>query len=143
MIAILDADKEGFLRSETSLIQTIGRCARNANGKVIMYADSITGSMEKAITETFRRRNIQEKFNNEHGIIPKTIVKEISEAISITSEVVDDEKIDIDKLSNLSSLEKKRIINKLEKEMKEAAKNLNFEEAMSLRDIIFELKGNL
>ena len=143
LIAILDADKEGFLRSETSLIQTIGRCARNANGKVIMYADSITGSMEKAITETFRRRNIQEKFNDEHGIIPKTIVKEISEAISITSEVVDDEKIDIDKLSNLSSLEKKRIINKLEKEMKEAAKNLNFEEAMSLRDIIFELKGNL
>ena len=143
LIAILDSDKEGFLRSETSLIQTIGRCARNASGKVIMYADTITDSMEKAITETYRRRMIQDKYNKENNITPKTIVKEIGEALSITSEVIEEEKYDLTQLSNLSAIEKRKIIAKIEKEMKEAAKNLNFEEAMSLRDLLFELKGSL
>lgn len=143
LIAILDSDKEGFLRSETSLIQTIGRCARNASGKVIMYADNITSSMERAITETYRRRMIQDSYNKENGIVPKTIIKEIGEAITITSDVIEKEEYDLTKLSNLSSIEKRKIIQKIEKEMKEAAKNLNFEEAMALRDVLFELKGSL
>lgn len=144
MIAILDADKEGFLRSETSLIQIIGRCARNVNGKVIMYADNITKSMEKAISETYRRRAVQDKYNIEHNITPKTIVKEISDSIVNTTEILDDiDNIDMISLEKLSKIEKKNIISKLEKEMKEAAKNLNFEQAMSLRDIIFEIKASL
>ena len=143
LIAILDSDKEGFLRSETSLIQTIGRCARNASGKVIMYADNITSSMERAITETYRRRMIQDSYNKENGIVPKTIIKEIGEAITITSDVIEKEEYDLTKLSNLSTIEKRKIIQKIEKEMKEAAKNLNFEEAMALRDVLFELKGSL
>ena len=143
LIAILDSDKEGFLRSETSLIQTIGRCARNASGKVIMYADNITSSMERAITETYRRRMIQDSYNKENGIVPKTIIKDIGEAITITSDVIEKEEYDLTKLSNLSTIEKRKIIQKIEKEMKEAAKNLNFEEAMALRDVLFELKGSL
>jgi excinuclease ABC subunit B len=133
LIAILDADKEGFLRSTRSLIQTIGRCARNENGHVIMYADKMTDSMKEAIEETKRRRTIQEQYNKEHNIIPKTIKKEIRELISNTEE------------ENYSKSEKNDImenvnIEKLEEEMKEAAKNLDFERAMQLRDIIFELK---
>ena len=133
LIAILDADKEGFLRSTRSLIQTIGRCARNENGHVIMYADKITDSMKSAIEETKRRRTIQEQYNKEHNIIPKTIKKEIRELISNTEEenYSKPEKDDI--MENVS-------IEKLEEEMKEAAKNLDFERAMQLRDIIFELK---
>ena len=133
LIAILDADKEGFLRSTRSLIQTIGRCARNENGHVIMYADKITDSMKSAIEETKRRRTIQEQYNKEHNIIPKTIKKEIRELISNTEEenYSKSEKDDI--MENVS-------IEKLEEEMKEKARNLDFEGAMQLRDIIFELK---
>jgi len=144
LIAILDADKEGFLRSETSLIQTIGRAARNAHGKVIMYADKMTESMDKAITETYRRREIQHTYNIKNNIEPQTIYKEIADSIVITEEFVDETGIvDMDKLENMSNLEKKKLIKKLEIEMKEAAKNLDFEQAMSLRDIIFELKASL
>lgn len=142
LISILDADKEGFLRSETSLVQIIGRAARNAHGKVIMYADNITRSMELAIAETYRRRAIQEEYNKVHNIIPKTVIKEIKESLVLTRE--DDEgKLNISDLANMSTLEKKDLIVKLEKEMTKAAKALNFEEAMSIRDIIFELKSSL
>ena len=144
LIVILDADKEGFLRSETSLIQTIGRAARNAHGKVIMYADKMTESMDKAITETYRRREIQHTYNIKNNIEPQTIYKEIADSIVITEEFVNETGIvDMDKLENMSNLEKKKLIKKLEIEMKEAAKNLDFEQAMSLRDIIFELKASL
>ncbi|HPL55656.1 MAG TPA: excinuclease ABC subunit UvrB [Bacilli bacterium] len=144
LIVILDADKEGFLRSETSLIQTIGRAARNAHGKVIMYADKMTESMDKAITETYRRREIQHIYNIKNNIEPQTIYKEIADSIVITEEFVNETGIvDMDKLENMSNLEKKKLIKKLEIEMKEAAKNLDFEQAMSLRDIIFELKASL
>ena len=144
LIAILDSDKEGFLRSETSLIQTIGRCARNSNGKVIMYADTMTKSMESAINETFRRRSIQDKFNKEHGIIPKTIYKELQESVINTKEAnSDDGVVDMMKLDEMSAMEKRKIISNLETQMKEAAKKLDFEQAMSLRDIIFELKASL
>ena len=141
LIAILDADKEGFLRSETSLIQIIGRAARNANGKVIMYADNLTDSMKKAILETYRRRSIQEAYNKVHNIIPKTIVKNISDDLIIVKD--SDNSIDLADYNNMSVLEKKAIIAKLEIKMKQAAKELNFEEAMSLRDIIFEIKATL
>ena len=134
LIAILDADKEGFLRSTRSLIQTIGRCARNANGHVIMYADKITDSMEEAISETARRRKIQEKYNEEHGIIPKTITKEIREIISN----VDNSKQKTPK--KLSKKEQDLLMENLEEQMREAAKNLDFERAMELRDILFEMK---
>ena len=137
LIAILDADKEGFLRSERSLIQTIGRCARNANGKCIMYADKITESMDKAITETRRRREIQNKFNEEHGIVPKTIIKEVRELISN----VDDTKKK-DKNRKETKLERELSVEEIEREMREAAKNLDFERAMELRDILFELKSS-
>ncbi len=144
LIVILDADKEGFLRSETSLIQTIGRAARNAHGKVIMYADKMTESMDKAITETYRRREIQHIYNIKNNIEPQTIYKEIADSIVITEEFVNETGIvDMDKLENMSNLEKKKLIKKLEIEMKETAKNLDFEQAMSLRDIIFELKASL
>ncbi len=134
LIAILDADKEGFLRSTRSLIQTIGRCARNANGHVIMYADKTTDSMEEAISETARRRKIQEKYNEEHGIIPKTITKEIREIISN----VDNSKQKTPK--KLSKKEQDLLMENLEEQMREAAKNLDFERAMELRDILFEMK---
>ena len=135
LICILDADKQGFLRSDRSLIQTIGRCARNANGHVIMYADTMSDAMNKAITETKRRREIQEKYNNDHGIIPKTITKEISEVISNEVESKT-------KKTKLSKKEKIDIMHNIEEEMKLAAKNLDFERAMELRDILFELKSN-
>ena len=134
LIAILDADKEGFLRSERSLIQTIGRCARNANGKCIMYADKITDSMRLAIEETKRRRQIQEEYNKEHDIVPKTIIKEIKDSISNEDTTVKkNASKDDNKNKDLS-------IEELEQEMKRAAKELDFERAMELRDIIFELK---
>ena len=136
LIAILDADKEGFLRSERSLIQTIGRCARNANGHVIMYADNITDSMKKAIEETSRRRKIQEEYNKENNIIPKTIIKEIGEVISNEDEK-ELEKIEKEQKTDIINIES---IEKIEEEMKKAAKNLDFERAMELRDILLELK---
>lgn len=135
LIAIMDADKQGFLRSNRSLIQTIGRAARNANGRVIMYADTISESMEYAIKETERRRSIQEKYNEEHGIIPKTIIKEIHELIANNKEV--EEKAP----EKLSKKEKELMILNLEQAMREAAKALDFERAMELRDALFELKG--
>ncbi len=144
LITILDADKEGFLRSETSLIQIIGRAARNSNGKVIMYADNVTKSMENAISETFRRRAIQNQYNIDHNIVPKTIKKIINEAFVITKdEEIETNSIDMTNLKSLSKLEKEDMIKKLEKEMTAAAKALNFEEAMSLRDIIYELKAGM
>ena len=136
LIAILDADKEGFLRSTRSLIQTIGRCARNENGHVIMYGDKITDSMKNAIEETKRRREIQEKYNKEHNITPKTIIKEIREVISN----VDDKENNKTKKSTKQELEK--TIEEVEQEMREAAKSLDFERAMELRDILFEMKTN-
>lgn len=138
LIAILDADKEGFLRSETSLIQTIGRAARNSEGKVIMYADSVTGSMERAITETERRRSIQMAYNQEHGIIPKTIIKDIRDVLEITTKEKVESKT---KTKKLSAKEKEQLIAKLTEEMKTAAKMLEFEHAAYLRDKIHELKG--
>ena len=131
LIAILDADKEGFLRSHRSLIQTIGRCARNEKGHVIMYADTITDSMDLAIKETERRRAIQEEYNKEHGIVPKTIIKDIRDVISNIDETKDEKK----KKKEVVSIEE------IEKQMREAAKNLEFERAMELRDILFELKS--
>ena len=135
LVAILDADKEGFLRSETSLVQTIGRAARNANGEVIMYADSVTPSMEKAISETVRRRELQEKYNKEHGITPQTIKKDVREILEITSK----EKFDGRK-KRMPKKERELLILRLTKEMKEAAKMLEFEHAAYLRDKIEELK---
>lgn len=134
LIAILDADKEGFLRSTRSLIQTIGRCARNANGHVIMYADKITDSIEEAISETARRRKIQEQYNEEHGIVPKTIIKEIREIIS---NVDNNSK---KKTKKLSKKDQALLMENIEEQMREAAKNLDFERAMELRDILFEMK---
>ena len=134
LIAIMDADKQGFLRSERSLIQIIGRAARNSNGHVIMYAETVSEAMEKAIKETERRRSIQIEYNKEHGIIPKTIIKEIHDVVTNNEEVeVKNEK--------LSKKEKEKMLVLLENEMKEAARNLDFERAMELRDIIFELKS--
>lgn len=140
LVCILDADKEGFLRSERSLIQTIGRAARNANGKVIMYGDHITDSMQKAIDETARRREIQEAYNKEHHIIPKTIQKEIRDVIH-GKETVDEATSLLQKGKKVSKKAKKKLVEDLEKEMKQAAKVLDFERAMELRDIIMELKG--
>lgn len=144
LICILDADKEGFLRSARSLIQTVGRAARNANGKVIMYADTMTDSMKEAIDETARRRKIQEKYNKEHNIIPTTIKKEIGEVVGndkLESLENVNAAITLDNYQKLSKIEQKNIMEKLEKQMREAAKALQFEEAMTLRDIIFELKS--
>ncbi len=135
LIAIMDADKQGFLRSTRSLIQTIGRCARNSSGKVIMYADTISDSMQEAITETKRRREIQEKYNKEHNIIPKTIIKEIRELISNKIEAKDTKK------NKLTKKEKEDMIDRLKKEMNDAAKKLDFERATELRDIIFEMES--
>ena len=136
LIAIMDADKQGFLRSERSLIQTIGRCARNEHGKVIMYADNISDSMQIAIEETMRRRGIQEEYNKEHGIVPKTIIKEIRDLIS--NEDTTGKK---ERKEKMSKKEKVNLIDKLTKEMETAAKNLDFEKAMELRDIIFEMES--
>ena len=133
LIAILDADKEGFLRSTRSLIQTIGRCARNASGHVIMYGDKITDSMQEAIDETSRRRKIQQEYNKEHGIVPKTIIKEIRDVISNTDETKKEKK--------MTKKEAALTIERIEQEMREAAKNLDFERAMELRDILFEMKS--
>ena len=135
LIAIMDADKQGFLRSDRSLIQTIGRAARNKNGHVIMYADTVSDSMKKAIEETKRRRTIQEEYNKKNNIIPKTIIKEIRSLISNQEEPGEF------KQEKMSKKEKINMIIRLEKEMKESAKNLDFERAMELRDIIFELKS--
>ena len=135
LICILDADKQGFLRSERSLIQTIGRCARNEHGHVIMYADNISEAMDNAIKETARRREIQQKFNEEHHIIPKTINKEIKEVVSNEIE-------NKTKKQKISKKEKENILATLEEEMREAAKNLDFERAMELRDIILEMKSS-
>ncbi len=144
LVAILDADKEGFLRSERSLIQTIGRAARNANGHVIMYADRMTHSMEMAISETKRRREVQELYNKEHGIVPQTIQKEIRESIRATHVAEDTETYQENAASHYAKLPKKerqKMMKEMEKEMKEAAKALDFERAAELRDLLFELKA--
>ena len=140
LVAILDADKEGFLRSETSLIQTIGRAARNAEGLVILYADEITPSMRAAMEETERRRGIQDAYNRENGIVPRTIIKGVREVLEI-SKTAEGETIRGRKKKKLSDQERAAEIAKLEKEMKEAAKMLEFEYAAVLRDRIIELKG--
>ncbi len=136
LVAILDADKEGFLRSETSLIQTMGRAARNDHGKVIMYADSVTGSMQRAIDETLRRRTLQAKYNEEHGIVPKTIKKDVAELLEISKDATDI------KREKLTRAERDEMIKKLERDMREASKMLEFEYAAILRDRIIELRGN-
>ena len=139
LVAILDADKEGFLRSDRSLIQTIGRAARNAEGRVILYADKVTGSMQRAMDETARRREIQEKYNEEHDIIPMTVRKDVRDVIRAT-EIVEKEAM-YDK--KMSRKDKQKLMQKLEKEMKEAAKALDFETAATLRDAMLELKIEL
>ncbi|MBQ2741272.1 MAG: excinuclease ABC subunit UvrB [Oscillospiraceae bacterium] len=135
LVAILDADKEGFLRSETSLIQTMGRAARNDHGKVIMYADNMTGSMQRAIDETMRRRKIQSEYNEKHGIIPKTIKKDVAELLEISKDA------SAIKKEKLSKSEREEMIRKLERDMREASKMLEFEYAAMLRDRIIELRG--
>jgi excinuclease ABC, B subunit len=143
LVAILDADKEGFLRNETSLIQTIGRAARNENGQVLMYADNITRSMRVAIDETERRRAIQEEYNEKHGITPKTIRKEVRDLISISTIVEDmDADFSIENISKLSQAEKRELVETLELEMRHAAKELEFEKAASIRDAMLELQAN-
>ena len=143
LVAILDADKEGFLRSETSLIQTIGRAARNAEGHVIMYADVITDSMRRAIDETLRRRELQEAYNKEHGITPKTIKKAVRDLISISKEVAKTQKKLEKDMESMSRKELEELIGKVQKQMKVAAADLNFEMAAELRDQMIELKKNL
>ena len=144
LVAILDADKEGFLRAERSLIQTIGRAARNAEGKVIMYADTITESMQKAIDETARRRSIQAAFNREHGITPQTIRKKVQDVIEATKVAErKGEYVAVPDISKMSRKEKQSLVERLEREMKEAAKNLQFERAAELRDALLELKAEL
>lgn len=137
LVAIIDADKEGFLRSETSLVQTIGRAARNANGEVIMYADSVTPSMERAISETVRRRGIQEEYNKKHGIVPETIKKDVRQVLEITSK----EKLESKNKKYMPKREREMLIQRLTREMKEAARMLEFEHAAYLRDKINELKS--
>ena len=135
LVCILDADKEGFLRSETSLIQTIGRASRNSEGEVIMYADSVTPSMERAINETNRRREIQTRYNTENGIVPKTIKKDIRDVIEISSKPTDEKSG-----KKLSRKEREELIARLTREMKNAAKLLEFEHAAYLRDRIEQLR---
>jgi excinuclease ABC subunit B len=137
LVAILDADKEGFLRSERSLIQTVGRAARNADGMVIMYADSVTDSMKKTIVETNRRRSIQQKYNEEHGITPQTIIKKVNDIIEISTHT-DDE---MEMVGRLSREQRQEMIKQLTKEMHAASKLLEFEHAAFLRDQIKKLKG--
>lgn len=140
LVAILDADKEGFLRSETALIQTIGRAARNQNGKVIMYADTITPSMDRAIKETNRRRAIQEAYNQEHGITPKSIIKEVRDVIEATMAAESVDEYGIDRIQSMSKKELDEYIDTLEREMFDASKMLQFEKAAELRDLMIELK---
>ncbi|MEY8584255.1 MULTISPECIES: excinuclease ABC subunit UvrB [Ligilactobacillus] len=145
LVAILDADKEGFLRNERSLIQTIGRAARNENGHVIMYADTVTDSMQAAMDETARRRAIQMQYNEEHGIVPKTVKKEIRDVITMTTKPKEstrdlNDKLDFDELSKQ---EQREMIARLEEQMRTAAKNLDFEDAAALRDTVMELKAQL
>ncbi|HHZ16828.1 MAG TPA: excinuclease ABC subunit UvrB [Peptococcaceae bacterium] len=142
LVAILDADKEGFLRSERSLIQTIGRAARNVHGQVIMYADEITESMQKAITETERRRKIQLAYNQEHGIVPQTVQKAVRDVIEATMVAEDKEEYRVSP-SKMPKEELRKLVQRLEKEMKAAAKELAFERAAELRDLLIELKGEL
>lgn len=143
LVAILDADKEGFLRSETSLIQTVGRAARNAEGHVIMYADNMTDSMKAAIEETARRRKLQQKYNEEHGITPQTIKKAVRDLISI-SKTIEKEELRFEKdLESMGREELQKLISKVEKQMKKAAADLNFEAAAELRDKMAELKKKL
>ncbi|WP_246055141.1 excinuclease ABC subunit UvrB [Pseudalkalibacillus caeni] len=142
LVAILDADKEGFLRSQRSLIQTIGRAARNSNGHVIMYADKITDSMNTAIEETGRRRTIQQEFNEKHGITPQTIQKEVRDVIRATVTAETDEEFkEAPKIGKMTKQERAKVIENVEKEMKEAARELNFERAAELRDLLLELKA--
>ena len=143
LVAILDADKEGFLRSETSLIQTIGRAARNADGHVIMYADNMTDSMRAAITETNRRREIQQRYNEEHGITPQTIQKAVRDLISISKTIAKEELRFEKDPESMSRQELEKLIKDVEKQMKKAAADLNFEAAAELRDRMTELKGKL
>ena len=143
LVAILDADKEGFLRSETSLIQTVGRAARNAEGHVIMYADNMTDSMKAAIEETARRRKLQQKYNEEHGITPQTIKKAVRDLISI-SKTIEKEELRFEKdPESMGREELQKLISKVEKQMKKAAADLNFEAAAELRDKMAELKKKL
>lgn len=141
LVAILDADKEGFLRSETSMVQTIGRAARNANGRVIMYADVMTESMQRAIDETNRRRAIQQAYNEEHGITPRTIIKKVHDVIQITKATEEKQKFGLDKdIESMSTKELQKLAGKMEKEMKHAASELQFERAAELRDQLAEIK---
>jgi len=144
LVAILDADKEGFLRSETSLIQTIGRAARNVDGKVIMYADRITNAMQKAIDETNRRRKIQIEYNQKHGIVPQTVRKGIRQIIEATVSVAEEEEkyevVEKEIVENMTKEEIEEYIKELEQEMKKLAIELEFEKAAKVRDKIFELK---
>jgi excinuclease ABC subunit B len=141
LVAILDADKEGFLRAERSLIQTIGRAARNERGKVIMYADNMTGSMQRAISETNRRRKIQDDYNKAHGIIPRTVIKGVRDVIDISGKN-DDKGAESKarKPRKLSASEREKMIEKLTREMKDAARMLEFEKAAYLRDEIKKLR---
>ncbi|GIO23892.1 excinuclease ABC subunit UvrB [Oceanobacillus sp. J11TS1] len=143
LVSILDADKEGFLRSERSLIQTMGRAARNENGKVIMYADKITDSMQKAIDETNRRRTVQQEYNEKHGITPKTINKEVRDVIqaTIAAEAPEAYESEAKQIKKMTKKEKQKVVENMEKEMKQAAKNLDFEKAAELRDVLLELKA--
>ena len=136
-VLILDADKEGFLRSETSLIQTIGRAARNADGKVVMYADSVTGSMERAITETLRRRELQKAYNDAHGIVPKTIKKDVRDIIEISAK---EPKAKDLPTKQMTKMQRELLIKRLTAEMKQAAKLLEFEHAAMLRDRIEKIR---
>lgn len=140
LVAILDADKEGFLRSERSLVQTIGRAARNAEGRVIMYADNMTESMDKAIRETKRRREIQQAYNEMHGITPQTIIKPVRDLISISNDDKDAKEEYTKEIESMSKKELKEQIIKLTNKMNKAAAELNFEEAAVLRDQLKELK---
>lgn len=143
LVAILDADKEGFLRSDTSLIQTIGRAARNVNGKVIMYADTITGSMQRAIDETNRRREIQQSYNIEHGITPQSIKKKVKELIELTKVAETPISYKADRVSSMTRTEMLELASTVEKEMRQAAKGLEFERAAELRDMLAELRQRI
>jgi excinuclease ABC subunit B len=146
LVAILDADKEGFLRSDKSLIQTIGRAARNERGKAIMYADVVTGSMRRCIDETNRRRDIQRRFNEEHGIIPRSILKSVDEVRRATA--VADSRLEpgdraVEALAGLPELEPEELVERLTAEMERAAEQLDFELASELRDHIFQIRADL
>ena len=141
LVAILDADKEGFLRTETSLIQTIGRAARNVNGRVIMYGDKVSPAMQAAIDETQRRRGIQEKYNEAHGITPKTIQKDVRDLIEATRPA--EKETEIRKPEEMTHKERKEYVKKLEKEMRQAAEDLQFERAAELRDLVFEYRSRM